>query len=293
MTIKHLVISGGGPTAIKSLGSLKYLHEHGIWNIKDIKSIYATSAGVIISVLLLLEFEFDIIVNYIIHRPWHEVYKIRLDDIVGAYTRKGILDEHCVDVFFMPFFKAKDIDINITLEEFFNMTRVNLHIMTFELNEFKTVNISHKTHPHLLLKTAVKMSLSIPILFTPVCIEDKCYIDGGIRCNYPLDECIQGENITDTCEIFGIRSGFKMLNSPITEDSNILDFILKFIKKLVSIDKVRTCIENEIVHDMYSDTISLFTNALHSMEFRKELLECGIQSAIKVVSPVKTELNCL
>ena len=117
MTIKHLVISGGGPTAIKSLGSLKYLHEHGIWNIKDIKSIYATSAGVIISVLLLLEFEFDIIVNYIIHRPWHEVYKIRLDDIVGAYTRKGILDEQCVDVFFMPFFKAKDIDINITLEE--------------------------------------------------------------------------------------------------------------------------------------------------------------------------------
>ena len=45
MPIKHLVISGGGANGIKSLGILKELNDHQFWNIKDIKTIYSTSAG--------------------------------------------------------------------------------------------------------------------------------------------------------------------------------------------------------------------------------------------------------
>ena len=42
MTIKHLVIGGGGPFGLCALGSLKYLHDKEFWNIKNIESIYAT-----------------------------------------------------------------------------------------------------------------------------------------------------------------------------------------------------------------------------------------------------------
>ena len=42
MTIKHLVIGGGGPFGLCALGALKYLHEKEFWNINNIKSIYAT-----------------------------------------------------------------------------------------------------------------------------------------------------------------------------------------------------------------------------------------------------------
>jgi len=54
MTIKHLVIPGGGPVGLKALGALQYLEQNGFWNIADIETIYATSAGAIISVLLTL-----------------------------------------------------------------------------------------------------------------------------------------------------------------------------------------------------------------------------------------------
>ena len=39
MTIKHLVISGGGPIGISFLGALEYLHEKQFWKNEDIESI--------------------------------------------------------------------------------------------------------------------------------------------------------------------------------------------------------------------------------------------------------------
>ena len=54
MTIKHIVISGGGPTGLKALGALQHLERNGFWNIDEIISIYATSAGAIVAVLLAL-----------------------------------------------------------------------------------------------------------------------------------------------------------------------------------------------------------------------------------------------
>ena len=43
MTIKHLVISGGGPTGLKAIGALQHLEQNGVWNINDIVSIYANN----------------------------------------------------------------------------------------------------------------------------------------------------------------------------------------------------------------------------------------------------------
>ncbi len=52
MTIKHLVISGGGPTLFRTLGALQHLQETTFWKIDEIESIYGTSAGAIVAVLL-------------------------------------------------------------------------------------------------------------------------------------------------------------------------------------------------------------------------------------------------
>lgn len=48
MTIQHLVIGGGGPFGFTAFGVLKHLHDVGFWNIKNIKTIYATSIGALV-----------------------------------------------------------------------------------------------------------------------------------------------------------------------------------------------------------------------------------------------------
>ena len=39
-TIKHLVMSGGGPSMIQTLGAIQYLEEEKIIDIKNIETIY-------------------------------------------------------------------------------------------------------------------------------------------------------------------------------------------------------------------------------------------------------------
>jgi predicted acylesterase/phospholipase RssA len=74
MTIKHLVFSGGGPVAIKILGILRRLEENNIWNINNIESIYGTSAGVIMAVILCLRYDWDTIKVYFIENHKNKTF---------------------------------------------------------------------------------------------------------------------------------------------------------------------------------------------------------------------------
>ena len=45
MTIKHIVMCGGGYNGIYTMGVLDYLFEQNFFDIKNIKTIYGTSVG--------------------------------------------------------------------------------------------------------------------------------------------------------------------------------------------------------------------------------------------------------
>ena len=66
MTIKHLVISGGGPIGMSYLGALEYLHDEGFWKIENIQSIYATSIGTMLAVTFALKYDWETINSYFI-----------------------------------------------------------------------------------------------------------------------------------------------------------------------------------------------------------------------------------
>ena len=55
MTIKHLIISGGGPIGFRYLGALQHLEQKGIWKLEDIQTIYATSIGTILAIMICLK----------------------------------------------------------------------------------------------------------------------------------------------------------------------------------------------------------------------------------------------
>ena len=59
MTIKHLVISGGGPLGLRYLGALKKLEQEEFWNLDNIESIYGTSVGAIIGAFICLKYDWE------------------------------------------------------------------------------------------------------------------------------------------------------------------------------------------------------------------------------------------
>jgi predicted acylesterase/phospholipase RssA len=280
MTIKHLVISGGGPSAIQTLSAIQELEEKQFLDIKNIESIYGTSAGAIIAVIIALKFDWETINDYIIKRPWQDVFPIKVQNILDAYTNKGLFDIKAFEKCFKPLFDAKDIPLDITLKDFYELTKIEINMMAFEINEYKIENISHLTYPNLSLLKAVQMSSALPVLISPVFIDDKCFMDGGIGCNYPLNFCIDSGKSPD--EVVGFKNKYPDKRSNINNDSTILDYILHFLFKSVfnvQNNYVQPSIKNELICDVSYLSLDMLKNALSDIEARRELFKRGREFA--------------
>jgi NTE family protein len=283
MTIKHLVLSGGGPSMIQTLGAIQHLEKKNIIQRENIKSIYGTSAGAIVGVLYCLQFEWEIINDYILKRPWKEVFSINIQHILDAYTKKGLFDIKVIEKCFNPLLNAKDIKLDIDLKEFYEFSKIELHFFSFEINRFELVDISYKTHPNLSLLTAIQMTCALPVLLTPVLINEECFIDGGVVCNYPLKYCL--ESYPKEEEILGLKNHFnpeeRNINTKITMESNLLDFIMNFLFKIVinlGSNNKPPSIPMELTLNTKYMSIDYFKKIFASEDARRELFQNGIDA---------------
>jgi predicted acylesterase/phospholipase RssA len=186
-SIEYLVIGGGGPNGLGQLGILEVLHKVKFLNMKNIKKIFSSSCGAILGGCLALGLDITEMVQYMIERPWNKLVKIDLDSFLSLNQSKGLISSHLIKDAVMPFFKAYDIDVNITLEEVYKRSGIELNIMTVDIGLFKDVCLNYRSFPDLPLLTAVAMSAAMPPIFSPVEYEGKYYLDGGLLNNYPLN----------------------------------------------------------------------------------------------------------
>jgi predicted acylesterase/phospholipase RssA len=280
MTIKHLVFSGGGPIMIQILAAIQELEKKEYLNMNNIETIYGTSAGAILAVMFSLNFDWQTLNDYIIKRPWHDLFSIKVQNILDSYSKKGIFDSKIVEKCFKPLFDAKDISLDITLEDFFKLTNKEIHLFSFEINEYKLFDISYKSHPNLKLLDAVQMSSALPILISPVFIDDKCFMDGGVACNYPLKFCIESGKNPD--EILGFKNKYSDNKTIINSESTLLDYILNFLFKAVfsmESNYVQPTITNEVICDTSYITFDTLRAATSNIDVRKELFEKGKEAA--------------
>lgn len=292
MTIKHLVIPGGGPMGIQAIGALQHLEKNGFWNINDIKTIYATSAGAIISLLLALKFDWDAINDYIILRPWHEAFGVNISQIFEAYSKKGIFDNSVMKIFYKPFFETRDLHLDMTMLEFYEYSGIELHFFSLELNSFEIVDINYKTFPDIPVLQSVHMSCAIPMVISPVCFDGKCFVDGGILNNYPIKYCIENEKNMD--EIFGIQNVYdKQENNIVNNESTMLDYVVHFISRLVNNASVNSNYEAKMPYELKYDaalmSLDNMKEALHSGEVRKGLIDKGITAAKEFLSKLNID----
>lgn len=238
MTIKHLVISGGGPAGFYTYGAAKYLANQNFWDIETIETIYGTSIGAYIGVLFCLKYDWETLNDYIIKRPIDKIFNISPESIFSIWETKGLFGEECVKETLKPLLIAKELDINITLREFYDYCKIEVHMFSVNINEFPLceTDISYKTHPDLKLVTALMMTMAIPFVCKPVIIDDKCFLDGGIVVNYPLHNCLRDTKCNEH-EILGFKNYYstekKNTVFSIDSNTNILNYWLYFMRILI------------------------------------------------------------
>jgi predicted acylesterase/phospholipase RssA len=278
MTIKHLVFAGGGPSLIHTLGAYQHMISSNFVEFKNIETIYGTSAGAIVGTVVCLNFDNETVNDYIIKRPWQEVFTLNVQTILDAYTKRGMYDTKVIEKCFKPLFDAKDISLNVSLQEFFDITKIELHFCAFEINNFVLEDISYVTHPTLPLMTAIHMSCSLPLLITPVCIDDKCYMDGGIVSNYPLKQCLESGKVET--EVLGFKNQYDIHASRVHSESNLLDYLFCLLYKIVhnmNTANIQPKIKYEIVCPTETMNIENCKNTVRSAEVRSKLLQNGIE----------------
>ncbi len=193
-----LVLGGGGAKGVAHIGVMKVLEEAGI----PIDMVAGTSMGAIVGGLYAIGYTPEEIENMVRTQDWEMLLSDRVKRNSQYFPEKEISERYILS---LPFGKEKkDRVINgmIKGQNLQNMFS-NLTIGYHDSVDFKTFNtpfacvavdlVTGKDYvfDHGSLPEAMRASMAIPAVFTPVRLDSMVLVDGGLNNNYPADIAIQ------------------------------------------------------------------------------------------------------
>jgi len=296
--IEHLVLSGGGNCGFAFFGAIKYFVETQFLDMEKIKTIHATSIGTFIAVGLALSYPLQDLEKFYMDRPWHKIFNVTLTTILQGISEGGLFQKDQIIQSFRPILLAKDLSIDITLEDFFQATQKELHFYTTDFEKLEIHDLSYLTHPQWTLIEAVYASCCLPILFKPYEHLGKYYIDGAVLMNYPLVKCL--EYNVDPNTILGMYHTGKIeqdKESPFESSSSykLIDYLFSLVYKIwKQLKKHRL---KEFPPVVYQIPIEVPVNAsalLYSIESKEErlrLMNIGYSTAQTVSKTFYTAIS--
>ena len=223
MTYEYLTLSAGGIITISQISCLQTLIKNKIIDYKKIKALYCCSAGCISGLIFLLNINDDLIDNYILNRPWYKlVNNISYLDYINIYYKNGLLDTSFIINIIKPLLCYKNININITLKEFYELTKKDYYLLATNINNTTNVYFNHKTHPNLEVYKAIYMSCSLPGLFIPEKYDNIFYLDGALISGSTIKYCLDNEKCSKDKILCMINDKYNInLNTPYCIKNNI------------------------------------------------------------------------
>jgi len=199
-----LVLSGSGTRYPVFAGAIKRLIEEKY----EITEVCGTSGGAIVAAALGAKYNYS--------RPESSIdglMKLLNESLPGPF-----LDPRLFPFGTRGIFKGNKIlkEFRRHFPETFLETRIPVNIVTFNMNKGVHKIWSDKD-AGISLPLAVRASMSLPLIFDPVRINEDLHIDGGISANFPLDVFGDGK------DVIGLR--FKTLGNKKRVVKNKIDLI--------------------------------------------------------------------
>ena len=184
---KTICLSGGGISGISQVSALDYLSKNKIINFKNINLFVGTSVGSIISFLIIIGYKTNYIIEFI---KKFDFNKVKEDfDIDKLFLNYGINDFTNMMIAIKSFLYNKFKINDITFKELYLKTNKKIAIIATNLTKNREEYFSLNTTPDFSVLLAIRMSISIPIISTPVKYNNNFYVDGGCFNNFPINYC--------------------------------------------------------------------------------------------------------
>ena len=243
-------LSGGGIKGIVFLGALKYLDENNL--LKDINTFCGVSVGSIICFLLIIGYKYNDLYKFILNLDIKKFINIDINLLLEKY---GLNDGKDIINILKIFMKKKNIKENITFKELYELTNKELIISVSNINDKKVEYFNYKNYPDFEVLLSIRMSFSIPLIFSPVIYNDKYYIDGSC-----LDDLICNKENNNNClclyinndnEINNITSYFSNIINTLIYKKNINECKNLIIFNISNIDTFNFNVSKEKIEELF------------------------------------------
>lgn len=178
---KRLVLSGGALKGFGYIGVLRCLEEKGIT--KTLESFVGTSIGSFFALLVVLNYTSDDLLKIFTGFDPQSIIEYKLSNFIETY---GLDDGKKLEDFIKIFIKNKGFKEHITMKELHEKTKKTIVFTSCHVNKKQRIFIDHLTFPDLPVYLGTRMSMNVPVVFSPVLYKENYYIDGCFTCNLPV-----------------------------------------------------------------------------------------------------------
>lgn len=185
-----IVCSGGAVNALSFFGCVMYLEHVGLLSCID--TFVGSSAGTVVGFMIIVGFSPREACDFFMKAGVHDLSLTELDVFDAMFGERTCLDTLGFDdgsrwsTFLADALQDRLGCRDITFSDLAKVTGKVLVVCVTNLTQGQRQYLSVETMPDMSVVLAVRMSLSIPILYVPV-IHDGCiYVDGSVLDNLPV-----------------------------------------------------------------------------------------------------------
>lgn len=273
--IKNIIISGGAVRTISVIGALKYLDEQTL--LQNVDTFVGTSAGSILCFFVCIGYTIDEIVHFLHeHLFGNNLYSLSLDEVINfnILTAFGMDSGSTIIQLFEDALFLKYHRKDITFIELTKMTAKNLVVCAANITSGESEYFSVDTTPDVSVILALRMSISLPFIFSPVKHNNCYYVDGGIFESFPLSYVNRyKDHLKDTLGIY-------TLTSELTTQHNKIESMLDYVSAIFT-STIRKA--NDLTTQKISDKIKVINIEFDTVDiasFDFESLSFNINSSI-------------
>ena len=254
--ISTIILSGGGIRSISYCGVFRYLEKYNLH--KNLKTICGVSSGSVFCLLYLLKYTSQDMEEEILSKNFKTLKHIQPMNILTSF---GIDSGRHLMLWIESQVIKRGLPINITFQQLYDWNPVEFKIGVTNLTKQRFELLSYCTHPDLEVLAAIRMSISVPLVFDYCTFEDCIYIDGAVMNNYPIDFFDNNNNV------LGFQLKKKVENSEIQIQIDTLD---KYIYQIMGCVTNKTSSLSEF---HVARTIEIYTN--------ESIIDFGVTKARK------------
>ena len=182
MCIKYeeLIISSGGNKGISLIGILNEFINY--YPINKINYYTGCSVGALICVLLNIGYTINELTKIIFEINFEIFQDLK---IINLFEKCGLDDGIKFNNFLIALITNKNYNQNITFKELFDITGKILTIVVTNITKGIPEYHNYINTPDLSVLLSLRMSINIPIIFSPIFYNNNYYVDGALLDPYP------------------------------------------------------------------------------------------------------------